>query len=171
MDDSRPGPEQLARIADRLAARTDDPRRFLRGLAWNCARIRPGMLGLADLASGGGNRFGGTGFRPEFDDGTRGQVRHFAGVAVAPVLLGDRLARVALRWALRDPDGSADDRLSDAALVFSAALRSGGLPVSAAGRWIRENLAAGADAGSDARVGAGSAPAGSATAGSRATRA
>ncbi|PJJ73133.1 hypothetical protein CLV46_2717 [Diaminobutyricimonas aerilata] len=151
MDDPRPGPEQLARIAERLALRTDDPRRFLRGLAWNCARIRPGLLGIADLASGGGNRFRGTGFRAEFDDGTRGQVRHFAGVAVAPVLLGDRLARIALRWALRDPDGSADDNLSHAALAFSAALRSGGLPVSAAAQWIRENLAAHADQPAAAR--------------------
>ncbi|GAB3404972.1 hypothetical protein GCM10027515_17740 [Schumannella luteola] len=134
--------EQLARVADRLAERTGDPRRFLRGLAWNCAGVRLDPRGLFDLARGGRNRFHGGGFRAEFDDGTTGQVRHFAGIAVAPVLIGERATRWAMRTVLRDPETSADHRLSLAALEFARELRSGGLPIRAAGDWIRERLAA-----------------------------
>ncbi|MFD1714007.1 hypothetical protein ACFSBZ_05950 [Amnibacterium flavum] len=134
--------ERMARVADRLAARELAPRPFLRAFAWNCARIRPGLLGYRDLATGGRNRFTGSGFRAEFDDGTRGQVRHFAGVAVAPVLLGERLAAWSSRHVLRDPAGSADGRLSDAALEFSRLLREGRLSPDDAGNWIRDHLAA-----------------------------
>jgi hypothetical protein len=134
--------ERMARVADRLAERELSPRPFLRAFAWNCARIRPGLRGYLDLASGGGNRFSGSGFRAEYDDGTNGQVRHFAGVAVAPVILGERLAKLGLRHALRDAPDSADGRLSDAALEFSRALRTGDLRPQQAGEWIRHRLAA-----------------------------
>lgn len=136
------GCEQLARVADLLAARGMSPRRFLRALAWNVARIRPGVFGAIDLASGGSNRVRGGGFRAEFDDGTTGQPRHFAGVAVAPLLLGDRVARWAARHVLRDAVGSPDHDLSLAALEFSRELRDGSLAVADAGAWIRERLAA-----------------------------
>lgn len=133
--------EQLARVAERLAERTDDPRRFLRGLAWNCAGIRLDPRGMLDLARGGRNRFRGGGFRTEFDDGTTGQVRHFTGVAVAPVLIGEAATRWAMRTVLRDPETSADHRLSVAALEFSAALREARIHPADAGAWIREHLA------------------------------
>ena len=136
------GCEQLARVADRLADRGLPPRRFLRALAWNVARIRPGAFGILDLASGGSNRVRGGGFRAEFDDGSTGQPRHFVGVAVAPLFLGDRVARWAARHVLRDPEGSPDHALSLVALEFSRALRVGSLSVGDAGAWIRERLAA-----------------------------
>jgi hypothetical protein len=133
--------EKMAQVAERLAARETNPRKFLRAFAWNCALIRPGLRGVIDLATGGGNRFSGSGFRGEYDDGTRGQVRHFAGVAAAPVILGERLATWGARTALRDPADSADGRLSEAALEFSGALRDGTLLPERAGEWIRQNLA------------------------------
>lgn len=136
------GCELLAHVADRLAARGLPPRRFLRGLAWNVALIRPGAVGVLDLVSGGSNRVRGGGFRAEFDDGSTGQPRHFAGVAVAPLFLGDRLARWAARHVLRDAEGSPDHALSLVALEFSRGLRDGSLPVGDAGSWIRERLAA-----------------------------
>jgi hypothetical protein len=140
-NDAPSGAEHLARIADRLGARGLPPRRFLRALAWNCAGIRPGLVGYLDLARGGRNRFLGRGFRAGFDDGTDGQARHFAGVAVSPVLLGEPLARLAHRWALRDTPDSADGRLSAAAVRFSRELRGGSLPSGNAGNWIREHVA------------------------------
>lgn len=133
--------ERMARVADLLAGRSSSPRAFLRAFAWNCARIRPGLLGYRDLATGGGNRFPGSGFKSEFDDGTRGQVRHFAGIAVAPVLIGDRLAAWASRAVLRDADHSADGRLSRAALEFSRGIRDGAIALDDSGDWIRANIA------------------------------
>jgi hypothetical protein len=135
------GVEQLARVADRLAARGLTPRRFLRALAWNVARIRPDAFGALDLARGGANRVRGKGFRREYDDGSTGQPRHFAGVAVAPLFLGDGAARWAARHVLRDVEGSPDHDLSLAALEFSRELRDGTLPVAEAGAWIRSRLA------------------------------
>lgn len=135
--------EQLARVADRLAERDLSPARFLRGLAWNCAGVRPDVRGLIDLARGGRNRFRGAGFRPEYDDGTTGQVRHFAGVAAAPVMLGDGPTRAAVRYALRDPDDSADGRLTETALEFSAGIRSGDIRLAEAGAWIRARVCVG----------------------------
>ncbi|THG29885.1 hypothetical protein [Naasia lichenicola] len=138
----RTAAQRLAHVADQLGRRDLTPRRFLRGLAWNCAGIRPDLRGYLDLAVGGRNPISGRGFRRRFDDGTDGQVRHFAGVAVAPVLLGDRFTGFALRWFLRDSPDSADGRLSEAALRFAHALRSGEVSVRDAGSWIRQNLVA-----------------------------
>lgn len=132
---------QLARVADRLAERRLSPRRFLVALAWNCAGIRPGVPGYADLATGGRNRFPGRGFRHLFDDGTDGQVRHFAGIAVSPLLLGEPVARFAARHVLGDAPDTADGRLSEAAFAFSAAVRRGDLPVSDAEEWILTRIA------------------------------
>ena len=140
-NDAPSAAEHLARIADRLGARGLPPRRFLRALAWNCAGIRPGLVGYLDLARGGRNRFLGHGFRARFDDGTDGQVRHFAGVAVSPVLLGDPLASLAHRWALRDAPDTPDGRLSEQAFRFSKQLRAGSLAPHLAGAWIREHVA------------------------------
>lgn len=136
-----PAVERLARIADRLGEKALPPNRFLRALAWNCAGIRLGPLGYFDLASGGGNRFSGRGFRRRFDDGTDGQVRHFAGMAVAPVLVGERLARWASIRVLGDSPASADGELSEAALTFARELRTGRLVTADSGDWIREHLA------------------------------
>ena len=133
--------ERLARIADQLGARGLAPRRFLRGLAWNCAGIRPDLRGYLDLATGGRNSIPGRGFRGQFDDGSDGQVRHFAGVAVAPVLLGERAAQVAHHWILKDAPDTADGQLSAEAARFSRLLREGSLSTRDAGTWIRRNLA------------------------------
>ena len=43
---------------------------------------------LVDLARGGTNRIVGRGFRPEYDDGSSGQVRHFVGFARASMFGG-----------------------------------------------------------------------------------
>lgn len=136
-----PAVERLARIADKLGRKHLSPRRFLRALAWNCAGIRLTPAGYLDLATGGRNRFTGRGFRPRFDDDTDGQVRHFAGTAVAPIMLGERLARWSSEAVLRDSPDSADGRLSEAAFDFARQLRRGELATEEAGDWIRAHLA------------------------------
>lgn len=134
--------ERLARVADILAARGVTGRRFLRGLAWNCGGIRPGVAGYVDLGAGGSNRFPGRGFRCRYDDGTDGQARHFSGIAVSPLMLTEPVARFAARYLLGDPAASADGRLSEAAFEFSRLIRTGRLSAPRAGGWIREHIAA-----------------------------
>lgn len=131
----------LAQVCDLVAsAQPDlDGRGFLEALGQQAAGITPGRAGWVDLATGGRNTLLGDGFRPELDDGTHKQVRHFAGTAAAAARMGSATTRVASR--LRgDLPGTADDRLSAAAIEFAHDLRHGVLAPSGAGAWVRRRL-------------------------------
>ncbi|MCM6762837.1 hypothetical protein NB037_10460 [Rathayibacter sp. ZW T2_19] len=132
----------LADRVEALAASDPAPRALIRSTAREIAGIRPGPLGVLDLAGGGRNRIRGRGFAATYDDETRGQARHFAGVAGATLYLGGALAHLLLRTAGGDRPGSADDRLTRRAIEWSRLLRRGRLPVGEAGEWIRREICA-----------------------------
>lgn len=133
---------ELVRIAEEIVAEHPDisARDFLQELGWRVAGIEPGIEGLIELARGGENVVSGGGFRPEFDDGSRGQARHFAGIAAAVARLGSRFTTWAGEHALRDDPDSADGRLTEAAVTFARALLDGELPVTDSGDWIESNI-------------------------------
>jgi hypothetical protein len=81
----------------------------------------------------------GAGFLAEYDDGTAGQARHFAGTAAAAALVGEKPAEL-LAHHLVDPAESIDGHLSTAALAFARVLIEGELPLDRAGAWIEANL-------------------------------
>lgn len=132
----------LADRVDSLAETNPRPRALITALAAEAAGIRRPPLGVLDLLRGGADRLRGRGFRRPYDDGTRGQARHFAGVAAATLYLGGGLAHLFLRTAGGDRPGSADDRLTTRAIEWSRLVRSGELPVTDAGAWIRREICA-----------------------------
>lgn len=134
---------QLVSLLQRLATVERSPRRFLTALGRQAAGIRSGPAGMLDLATGGRNVFRGRGFKVAFDDATDGQVRHFAGVALATTILGARLTRWASVHVGRDQPGSADGRLTDAAIEFASCLLGGSLPVASAPGWVQDVVCAG----------------------------
>jgi hypothetical protein len=144
----------LARTAQEIAAETPEisARDFLLELGWRVAGIEPGVEGFIDLARGGENIISGGGFQPEFDDGTSGQARHFAGIATAVAKLGSRFTTWAGERALRDSPDSADGRLSEAAITFARALLDGDLPVADADEWIETHLCLAAASNPNKRV-------------------
>jgi hypothetical protein len=145
-DDARTKPltgtacQRLAGLAANLAVRDRTAERFLTDLGQQGAGIRPGRFALIDLARDGRNIIIGRGFKREFDDGTRGQVRHFVGVARASVFGGSALTRWISENLRRDPAGSPDGRLADEGIDFAQALLAGRLELSEASEWIREKL-------------------------------
>ena len=144
MTDAEPnGCLALAEVADQIVAADPDvsPRDFLRALGRLVAGIDPGIEGLIDLARGGSNEISGKGFRPEFDDGSAGQARHFAGTAVSVALLGSRATGL-IAHTVVDPADTPDGRLSSAAIEFANLIMDEELPVSEASGWIIDNLCA-----------------------------
>jgi len=132
--------ERLAGVATELGRREPSPGDFLRALGLAAAGIRPPPRALADLAAGGRDLIPGGGFRPSYSDGTDGQARHFAGVAVAAVYGGAAATRVASIFLRRDPARSADGRLGERALEFASLINSGELALEQAGPWILVNV-------------------------------
>jgi hypothetical protein len=132
--------ERLAELAANLAARDRSAERFLVDLGQQAAGIRPGRLALLDLARDGRNIILGRGFKPEFDDGTRGQVRHFVGVARASMFGGSVVTRWISEHLRGDPANSPDGKLAEEGTDFAQALLAGRLEPSAASGWIRERL-------------------------------
>ena len=132
--------QRLAGLAANLAVRDRIAERFLIDLGQQGAGIRPGRFALIDLARDGRNIILGRGFKTEFDDGTRGQVRHFVGVARASMFGGSALTRWISENLRRDPAGSPDGRLADEGIDFAQALLAGRLELSEASEWIRETL-------------------------------
>jgi hypothetical protein len=132
--------QRLAGLAANLAVRDRSTERFLIDLGQQGAGIRPGRLALVDLASDGHNIIFGRGFKAEFDDGTRGQVRHFVGVARASMFGGSVITRWISENLRRDPADSPDGRLADEGIDFAQSLLAGRLSLSAASGWIRERL-------------------------------
>jgi hypothetical protein len=129
----------LADVVSALAERGYSDRRFLREIG-RIGGVRRGPLWLTDAASGGCNRLRGRGFRPALDDDTDGQARHFAGTVAVAARTGGRLTRWLTTVVLRDPPDTADGRLSDEAVAFVQAVRSGELAHADAADWIRRNL-------------------------------
>ena len=134
--------QRLAGLAANLAARDRSAERFLIDLGQRGAGIRPGRLALVDLAHDGRNIILGRGFKSEFDDGTRGQVRHFVGVARASIFGGGSLTRWISEHLRGDPADSPDGRLADQGIDFAEALLAGRLALSQASGWIRDRLCA-----------------------------
>jgi hypothetical protein len=132
--------QRLAGLAANLASRDRGAEPFLVDLGQQGAGIRPGRLALVDLAHDGRNLILGRGFKAEFDDGTRGQVRHFVGVARASLFGGGPLTRWISEHLRGDPADSADGRLADQGIDFAQALLTGRLEVSEAADWIRQRL-------------------------------
>ena len=130
----------LAELAAREALACRGPRDLVRRLGRTGAGIRPGALGVVDLARAGRDGLPGRGFRPELDDGTDGQVRHFCGIAAAC----DRFGPIATRWVSihlrRDPPDAPDGRLTDLAIEFVALLHGGRLDVADAAGWLLRTL-------------------------------
>ncbi len=129
----------LADAVARLADRGHPNGRFLREIG-RIGGVRRGPLWLTDAASGGSNRLRGRGFRAALDDDTDGQARHFAGTVAVAARTGGRFARWLTTVVLRDPPDTADGRLSDEAIAFVAAVRSGELAQADAPSWIRHHL-------------------------------
>lgn len=132
--------QRLAGLAANIAARDRSAERFLIDLGKQGAGIRTGRFALIDLANDGRNIILGRGFMPEFDDGTRGQVRHFVGVSRASMFGGSALTRWISENLRRDPADSPDGRLADEGIDFAQALLAGRLEPSEASAWIRDRL-------------------------------
>jgi hypothetical protein len=133
--------KQMAELCGELLAVAPDltAREFLRTLGALVAGIDLGLKGFKQLARGGANGLVGAGFRAEYDDGTAGQARHFAGTAAAAALIGEKPAEL-LAHHVVDPAESIDGHLSTAALEFARLLIDGELLLDAAGGWIETNV-------------------------------
>jgi hypothetical protein len=132
---------RLAGVAAALAGQDLTPLETLRELGRRVAGIRPPPRAFGDLARGGRDLLPGRGFLARYDDGTSGQARHFAGIAVATTIVGGAVPTRLISERLRDdPSGSADGRLTEAGIEFSQELRSGDLTLGEAPAWILENL-------------------------------
>lgn len=131
---------ELSNLVAEIAAEGHSPRRFLVELGRRGAGVRLGPLWVLDAARGGHNPIEGAGFRPEFDDSTHGQPRHFAGVTATAIRIGIPLTRFLAVNVLGDPINSADGRLSETAFEFVRAIRSGALRTVDAPEWIRDRL-------------------------------
>ncbi len=131
---------QVAGLAAKLAETTDSPVVFLRDFGKRVAGIRPGARAYGDLARGGRNLIPGKGFLARFDDGTPGQARHFAGVAVATTFGGAAATRFASIFLRDDAEDSPDGRLSDEAIAFAGGVLSGEVELEETPRWLLDRL-------------------------------
>lgn len=134
--------QTLGRIADEIAAGDPSGHELLVELGYRVAGIPRGWQAWAVLATGGRTRIRGRGFRADLSDGSTRQARHFAGVARAVTLLGDRATLWISAKVRRDAEESADGELTRLAVDFATALLDGSLPARQSGDWIREHLCA-----------------------------
>lgn len=133
--------KQMAELCDELleVAPGLTAHEFLRTLGALVAGIDLGLKGIRQLARGGANGLVGAGFRAEYDDGTAGQARHFAGTAAAAAVFGEKPAEL-LAHHVVDPAESIDGHLSTAALEFARLLIGGELAPAGAAAWIEANV-------------------------------
>jgi hypothetical protein len=132
--------QRLAGLAGQLADADENANEFLLDLGKRAAGISRGERALVDLAQGGTNRIVGRGFRPEYDDGSSGQVRHFVGFARASMFGGVQPTRWISEHFRDDAPNSADGRLGDHGIEFAQDLIAGRLALSGTATWIRERL-------------------------------
>lgn len=132
---------ELADICDQIVEANPniEAAEFLTELGHRVAGIDPGVEGVVDLARGGTNKVWGVGFRPDFDDGSNGQARHFAGTAASVERFGANATEFVAHTFL-DQEDSADGRLSTKAIEFAQLLLNGDLEVASAGEWIRAEI-------------------------------
>jgi len=144
-DQEADGCRTLAEESERIVAADPEitPGDFLRALGRLVAGIGPGIAGILDLASGGYNEISGRGFRAEFDDGSAGQARHFAGTAVSVALLGTKATEL-IAHTIVDPADTSDGRLSASAIEFATLVLDEELAVEDASAWIVNELCAAA---------------------------
>jgi hypothetical protein len=131
---------QVAGVAARLAEQKPPRLVFLRDLGRQVAGIRPPPRAYGDLARGGRNRIAGRGFLQRFDDGTQGQARHFAGIAVATSFGGGDPTRLISIFLRDDPAESPDGRLSDEAITFATEVLTGDLELDETPQWLLDHL-------------------------------
>jgi hypothetical protein len=132
--------ERLAGLAAYLADQDDSVNDFLLDLGQRAGGISKGRRALADLARGGRNRIPGKGFKQRYDDGSIGQVRHFAGYVRASMFGGASATRWISEHLRHDPPDSPDGRLGDQGIEFAQDLIAGRLELSEAGDWLRTRL-------------------------------
>jgi hypothetical protein len=146
-EESEPGEEltgsacrEMAGLAARLAARERDPSSFLRAFGRDAAGIRKPPDAYADLARGGRNLIVGRGFLERFDDGSAGQVRHFAGIAVASTFGGGGATRFLSIFVRDDSPASADGKLTDEGILFADKVLDGELALEQTPSWLLGHL-------------------------------
>lgn len=132
----------LGRIADEICPGDPSGHELLVELGYRVAGIPRGWRAWPVLAVGGRSRIRGHGFRDDLSDGTGGQARHFAGIARAVTLLGDRGTLWISVKVRRDAEESPDGELTRLAVAFATALLDGSLPARESGDWIRDHLCA-----------------------------
>jgi hypothetical protein len=132
--------ERLAGLAGYLAETDDNVNDFLLDLGQQAGGISKGRRALADLARGGRNRIRGKGFKGRFDDGSIGQVRHFAGYVRASMFGGTDVTRWISENLRHDAADSPDGRLGDEGIEFAQDLIAGRLELSEASFWLRDRL-------------------------------
>jgi hypothetical protein len=131
---------RLAGLAAKLAESEPTPVVFLRDLGKRAAGIRQGPRAYGDLARGGRNVIVGRGFLRRFDDGTQGQVRHFAGIAIATSLGGGSYTRRISIFVRDDPLDSPDGQLTEEGIAFASEVLSGDLDLEETPEWLLEHL-------------------------------
>lgn len=129
----------LSRLAGELLRAAPDltPRLFLIHFARQAAGIDEGLDGIFDLLKGGENRIPGRGFCSEFDDGSEGQARHFAGIVDSVVRFGPDPTEWTSVNVRRDAADSPDGRLTEAAIRFADGVLQGEIALRDAEDWIR----------------------------------
>jgi hypothetical protein len=131
---------QVAGVAARLAERDPPALVFLRDLGRQVAGIRKPPRAFGDLARGGRNKIPGRGFLARFDDGSFGQARHFAGIAVATSFGGVASTRLISIFVRDDAEDSPDGRLTDEGILFATEVLSADLELDETPRWLLDHL-------------------------------
>lgn len=116
------------------------PTRFLRAFGSQVAGVRQPPRAFGDLARGGSNQVPGKGFLARFDDGSIGQARHFAGIAVAASFGGGQATRLISIFGRQDPLDSPDGRLTEEGIAFADAVQSGELELDRTPQWLLDRL-------------------------------
>jgi hypothetical protein len=131
---------RMAGLAARLAEAEESARRFLRAFGREAAGIRPPPRAYGDLARGGRDLIPGRGFLSRYDDGTEGQVRHFAGIAAASTFGGGSATRFISIFFRDDPIASPDGQLTEEGIEFAERVLGGDLAPAETPAWLLENL-------------------------------
>ena len=132
--------KRMAGLAAKLAEKEESPTAFLRAFGRQAAGIRPPPRAYGDLARGGRNLIAGRGFLVRFDDGSAGQVRHFAGIAVASTFGGIGATRFLSIFVRDDPRRSPDGQLTEEGLAFASEVLDGDLALEETPSWLLEHL-------------------------------
>ena len=131
---------RMAGLAARLAEGEESAVRFLRAFGREAAGIRPPPRAYGDLARGGRDLIPGRGFLTRYDDGTEGQVRHFAGIAAASTFGGGSATRFISIFFRDDPIASPDGQLTEEGIEFAERVLGGDLTPAETPAWLLENL-------------------------------